>query len=116
MLIGITVLQLISLAIAEEQTCYSSVLLHRLESLLPTSNLFCVIKENNAEKYEDVQTFQTMEQWDRFEAVNKVQIQRSQGLNQLPVRTATSQGSIAWQILGPSSIGGSNCGISHNIG
>ncbi|PAV62715.1 hypothetical protein WR25_25837 [Diploscapter pachys] len=56
-----------------------------------------------------------MEQWDRFEAVNKVQIQRSQGLNQLPVRTATSQGSIAWQILGPSSIGGSNCGISHSI-
>lgn len=116
MLIAIIILQLLSLAISEEQTCYSSVLLHRLESLLPTSNLFCVIKENNVEKYEDVQTIQTIESWDRFETVNKVQIQRSQGLNQLPVLTATNRGPIAWQLLGPSSVGGSNCGISHNIG
>ncbi|KIH54312.1 hypothetical protein ANCDUO_15545 [Ancylostoma duodenale] len=49
-----------------DSTCHGSVLLHRGESILPSTGLFCVVRSNEDTHVDNVPIIQTNEQWEEY--------------------------------------------------
>ncbi|CAB3406371.1 unnamed protein product [Caenorhabditis bovis] len=54
------------------EVCYPWVVRHRIDSILPTSHLFCVNRQNDAIEYEHLEIVQTEEQWNDYSARRNV--------------------------------------------
>ncbi|CAJ0602465.1 unnamed protein product [Cylicocyclus nassatus] len=56
----------ISKAQETDRTCYNSVWLHRGETILPSTDLFCVVRSNDASSFDDVPIIQSEDEWSDF--------------------------------------------------
>ncbi|CAD6196888.1 unnamed protein product [Caenorhabditis auriculariae] len=61
----ISLLSLIS-CIFSQEVCYPSVIRHRIDSIFPTTQLFCVLRTNDELEYEGVEVVQTLDQWETY--------------------------------------------------
>ncbi|XGW29263.1 hypothetical protein V3C99_008797 [Haemonchus contortus] len=100
---------------AAEQTCHDSVLCHRGESILPSTDLFCVIRSNQEQSDEKVPIIQTEEQWLEFVSENP-SLDYEGDLNESsPPVLLTRDGDHLTEFLIPASFFGSKCTATQEV-
>uniref|UniRef100_A0A7I4YM60 TCTN_DUF1619 domain-containing protein n=1 Tax=Haemonchus contortus TaxID=6289 RepID=A0A7I4YM60_HAECO len=100
---------------AAEQTCHDSVLFHHGESILPSTDLFCVIRSNQEQSDEKVPIIQTEEQWLEFVSENpSLDYEGDQNESSPPV-LLTRDGDHLTEFLIPASFFGSKCTATQEV-
>ncbi|KHJ86651.1 hypothetical protein OESDEN_13590 [Oesophagostomum dentatum] len=101
-------LRLVLAAQDPERTCHGSVLLHRDESILPSTDLFCVIRSNEGAEPEDVPIIETEEQWSKY-LVENPELVAEQAETSLPPLLLVRKDNKIVDFLLPVAFTGSKC-------
>ncbi|KAK6038883.1 hypothetical protein COOONC_23612 [Cooperia oncophora] len=103
-------------SLAAEPTCHDSVLFHRGESILPSTDLFCVIRSNQEGPDENVPIIQSEEEWLDFVMENDALEDEDNTVDPpLPVLMTRKDGQVS-EFLIPASFFDSKCTVKQGVG
>ncbi|KAK6747536.1 hypothetical protein RB195_000624 [Necator americanus] len=98
-----------------DRTCHKSVLFHRVDSILPSTGLFCVIRTNEDSHIGNVPIIQTEEQWSDYVVENPGLDSGKTSHTSSPPLLLVKKDDTVLEFLLPSSFMGSKCSGTQQV-